>query len=68
MNRLIKYIKRNGRLGSMHKAMMILIVALTLVSCELDTCRECYDVTRTVYYPEFSTYTETVCYEISCDE
>ena len=43
------------------------VLMLTLVSCELG-CQECYDVTRTVYYPEFSTYVETICYEISCDE
>ena len=43
------------------------VLTLTLMSCELDTCTECYDITRTVYYPSFNIYTETICYEIDCD-
>ena len=51
----------------MKKVLLVAIAAFGLMSCG-DECTECYDVTRTVYYPEFSTYTETVCYTIQCDE
>lgn len=66
MKKIIKYLKRNVKLGRITSAMMIIVIALLVVSCDLG-CQECFDVTRVVYFPEFSTYIETVCYEIKCD-
>ena len=65
LKKVAEYFRKNWRLGKASTVTMLL--AISMMSCG-DECTECYDVTRTVYYPEFSTYSETVCYTIQCND
>jgi len=65
LKKVLEYFRKNWRLGKASTVTMVL--AISMMSCG-NECTECYDVTRTVYYPEFSTYSETVCYTIQCND
>ncbi len=60
MKRLIKYLKRNVRLGSMTSTMMLL--AILMMSCEPEMCEDCYTYT----YSDGTT--EWMCIEYDCSD
>ena len=64
MKRIIKYIKRNIKLGKMTSIMML---AFILTSCDSDVCIECYTERRVTYFPKYTVEYVEVCYEIICE-